>query len=124
MYLQNNKIIDKDSRMDYKIGKIINIINGLAIETVAYIPETLEIRYYELKEDEKLITEPITEFFIKPKWSGKEWIEGATQEEIDEYNKQQELNNIEQVPSELEIAQKRITQLENVIDEILMGGAE
>ena len=30
---------------------------------------------------------PILEFFIKPKWNGTEWVEGATPEQIAEYRR-------------------------------------
>lgn len=108
-----------------EVVAIVNIKDKNIVGLTSYDDETKETPFYKLKGNEELITD-LTNYYecIKPKWNNEKWIEGATQEEIDEYNKQQELNNQEQVPSELEIAQKRITQLENVIDEILMGGAE
>lgn len=50
----------------------------------------------------------------KPKWSGSEWIEGATQEEIDELTKQQPV-----LPSQTEILEQRLSDVEVMLVEIL-----
>ena len=43
--------------------------------------------YPHFKEDWILIETPITESFIKSKWNGTQWIEGATPKEIAEASK-------------------------------------
>ena len=49
----------------------------------------------------------------KAKWTGTEWIEGATQEEIDEITK------VEPQPPNQE---ERIKELETIVNLLLMGG--
>lgn len=41
----------------------------------------------ELTNEQFYTESPILEFFVKPKWNGIEWGEGATEEEITEYQK-------------------------------------
>lgn len=50
---------------------------------------------------------------IKPRWTGSKWIEGATQEEIDE------LTKVEPSPLSQE---ERIRELESIVNLLLMGG--
>lgn len=69
-------------------GKTVNKNTGFIIETVAYNPEDDSIYMYELSEDEILIKEPLNEFFIKPKWNDKEWIEGASDADVQKYEKE------------------------------------
>jgi len=52
--------------------------------------------------------------FYKPKWTGSEWIEGATQEEIDELTKVEP-----SPPTEIEIMEQRLADLELMLTEIL-----
>lgn len=52
--------------------------------------------------------------FYRPKWSGEEWVEGATQEEIDEMTKVEP-----QPPTETE---QRLADLELMMTELMMGG--
>nr|WP_259549270.1 hypothetical protein [Heyndrickxia oleronia] len=73
-------------------------------------------------DDEGNLISPLGEFittdlpqpllFYKPKWTGTEWIEGATQEEIDEITKPKP-----NLPS----IEERIESLENTIL-FLLGG--
>lgn len=73
-----------------------------------------EIYVAEVDENGKILDEDKVDFIsidpphglFKPKWNGTEWIEGATQEEIDELTKPQ--------PS-LPTVDERIEQLENMI---------
>lgn len=66
-------------------------------------------------EDSNVITKafPTDIVLIKPKWNGTEWIEGATQEEIDE------LTKVEPSPP---TDTERIEMLEETIMFLLMGG--
>ena len=52
--------------------------------------------------------------FYKPKWNGTEWVEGATQEEIDELTKVEP-----QPPTQTEILEQRLADLELMLTEIL-----
>lgn len=94
--------------MSYVIYTTVNE-NGLIIETVAYNEKTNSIYMYELSENEYLIKEEIPEGLLKPKWDFKlnQWIENATEEELNtkkqeeenrqkELEKQEEMNNLEQ----------------------------
>lgn len=55
-------------------------------ESGLYIEDVLRKETEEIKEDERLIAEPIPEGLQlwHPKWNGTEWEEGLIQEEIDE----------------------------------------
>lgn len=50
--------------------------------------------YPHFKEDWILIETEITEIFIKPKWNGTQWIEGATPEEIAVQTQTEQLNEL------------------------------
>lgn len=51
--------------------------------------------------------------YIKPRWNGTKWIEGATQEEIDELTK---------VKPQPLTQDERIRELESIVNLLLMGG--
>lgn len=68
-----------------------------------------------LDEDKKhLIVTPIPGGLFKKKWNGQEWIEGATQEEIDEMTKIEP-----SPPTQEEITERRLADLELMLAEIL-----
>lgn len=90
----------------YKIGKIINQ-EGVIIETVSFNPESKEIQYYELKDGEMLVENDNTKGYIKPKWTGTDWIESATEQEIEEANQPIEDENATSL--EAEVAELRAT---------------
>ena len=96
-----------------KVGKIINQL-GEIIETVSFNPDTKEIMYYELKENEILIENDDIGEFLKPKWSGNNWIETATAEEI--AAAEQELS---QPDSEIELVKTKVSELRNEMDALL-----
>lgn len=54
--------------------------------------------------------------FYRPKWIGTKWIEGATQEEIDELTKVEP-----QPPTHAEILEQRLADLELMLAEILFN---
>ena len=53
---------------------------------------------------------------IKPRWTGAKWIEGATQEEIDELTKVEP-----SPPTQAEILEQRLADLEIMLAEILFN---
>jgi hypothetical protein len=53
--------------------------------------------YPYFQEDWVLISTEITESFIKPKWNGTNWIEGATPEEITNQSYNEPIRNISEV---------------------------
>lgn len=54
--------------------------------------------------------------FFKPKWDGQKWIEGATQQEIDEHNASQ---YVEPQLSEIDILKEQLASQQAIIDELL-----
>ena len=61
------------------------------------------------------VTTPLPQpLFHRPKWNGKEWIEGATQDEIDELIKPQPY-----VPTDTEILGQQMTERE--IESMIQG---
>ena len=105
-----------------KIGKIINE-QGYIIETVAYDEETKEIYMYELKENERFIENYDKEEFLKPRWNGQSWEEGASQEELEEEKKRIEEANkkVEPSPEDAPITRKEYEELKQAL-EIAFGG--
>lgn len=74
----------------------------------------------DMKNEEELtefdITTPVntdeTNTFYKPKWDDEKWIEGWTQEEIDEWKAQ---NNQPSIPSELEVLKEENKMLKTQV---------
>lgn len=63
--------------------------------------------------------------FIKPKWSGEEWVEGITQKEIDDLeNRPKEPSELEILKQEKEILAQSVYEMAEIIELILMGGIE
>lgn len=71
-----------------KYGVIINQ-DGYVVEACVILDEENKPQGYELKEYEQIMefitNNPITDF-IKAKWTGTKFVEGATQQEIDAWN--------------------------------------
>ena len=55
---------------------------------------------------EKMITVPILIGYIKPKWDGATWIEGATEEEIKKWEQSQQIDNFLEVKSNQELTEE------------------
>lgn len=73
-----------------------------------------------IKDNEETPTDcieiPCPEGFHRPKWDGIGWVEGLTQEEIDA------IKNAPKEPTETELLQQKVAQLEQIIDTMLTGG--
>ena len=86
-----------------------------------YISEThvanLNIDGTVIDEDKKnfIAIDPSNNLY-KPKWIGNKWIEGATQEEIDELTKVEP-----SPPTQAEILEQRLADLEIMLAEILFN---
>lgn len=65
--------------------------------------------------DPQYVSEPVSQGFYHPKWNGSEWVEGATQEEIDELTKPQ--------PQEPTI-EERLEQTEELLRTVTMAFTE
>lgn len=73
------------------------------------------------------ISIPILIGYVKPKWTGVEWIEGATEKEIQEWKDSQvaqpkEPTEIEILKQEKEILAKSVYDLTTIVELILTGG--
>lgn len=67
---------------------------------------TGESKFVEEVED-NMTTEPLLVGYVKAKWTGREWIEGATEEEIKEWQDTQQKTG----KTELETMKEQLTQL-------------
>lgn len=95
--------------------KTINKSTGFIIETVAYDEANDSIYMYELSENEALVKEPLNELFIKPKWNGTKWVEGASDEEVQKYNeekKEREKEYLKQSVSEIDELKAYVLDME------------
>lgn len=82
--------------MDYKYQCVIDKDSFYKEFVLVFIAEEIEtVQHYELQEGEVLIDSgrpPLMKIhaesngFIKSKWNGSEWVEGATDEEIEQWN--------------------------------------
>ena len=77
-----------------KIGKVING-DGYIIETVAYTKDSIYM--YELQKGETLIKDEIPAGMLKPRWDSKKWEETATEEEIKESQKVEEIEGVKTI---------------------------
>lgn len=89
-----------------------NIISkdGFIVKSV-FVDENNNILFtiLKLEEGQSLVEEQPIKDLIKPKWDGSDWIEGATEDEIKEW---EEANKVVQEPSENEVLMSNI-MLEN-----------
>lgn len=66
---------------------------------------------------EKNMTEvPLIVGYIKPKWTGSEWIEGAIEEEIKEWEEKNKPKPKE--PSETDLLQKQLLETQALVAEL------
>lgn len=79
----------------------------------------------EVKEN--MTTVPLLVGYVKPKFTGNEWVEGATTEEIQEY-KANKIDNCSPVPALADLVldanktRTRLDAVENAILELLLKG--
>lgn len=107
--------------MESRIGYVLDS-DGFLITPVQVTGEngTESIKYYTLKSGEQLIDAPPPGWFVKTKWDGNAWIEGATPEEIEEWEKE---HPADPGPSELDQLREQVAAQQELID-ILIGGSE
>lgn len=97
----------KETKQVYKIDD-----NGFYVEPVLVSVDE------ELTED--LVEIPFPNGLYRPQWTGSEWIEGATQEEIDNIkNQQPEPNEVEKIKQENENLKQHLTNTENALLSIM-----
>lgn len=101
------------------MGKQIYTINKLGFITDNYIGEYDKFGNLINKPNGDVVTTDLPQPlpFYKPKWSGTQWIEGATQEEIDELTKVEPLP-----PTEMELLKQRLSITENALVDLILGG--
>lgn len=100
-----------DKKGFYKEFVVVHIVDDIE-----------EVYHYEMQEGETIIERNNTprfkchaesEGFIKPKWNGSEWVEGATDTEIAEWNEEHPAPEpVEPEPTEIEILQDEVTALQ------------
>lgn len=88
--------------------KFVYVIDAHGFIIASRVVDTV-VRDFESNEIPHTILPPVH----KPKWDGEKWIEGATQEEIDEITK------VDPLPPTHE---ERIKELETIVNLLLMGG--
>lgn len=69
--------------------KNVSIIdsNGFCISRTELTDEDGYLLTYSLKEGESVAPKIKDVTLVRPKWNGSEWVEGATEKEIEERNK-------------------------------------
>ncbi len=87
---------------------------GFVVNDCVILDEDNQPLDYELKENESVVSPFITNNlgteFIKRKWNGTEWIEGATPEEIAEWNLKHQPQPSQ--PSELNLLKEQVINLQ------------
>jgi hypothetical protein len=78
--------------------------------------------YFVVEPSENEVTIPILVGYVKPKWTGVDWVEGATEQEIQEWK---DSNIIEREPTEMEVLQAGLANTNLMIlelTELMLGG--
>ncbi|MBY7023626.1 hypothetical protein JW813_05170 [Clostridium botulinum] len=88
--------------------------NGFVIEKCVLFIDNIP-QYFEVTEDMQTL-EMYKGDLIKPKWSGVEWVEGATQEEIQEW---EESNKpLVPEPTETDLLKQQLLETQNLVLEL------
>ncbi len=109
--------------MEYKHSCVIDAENYYKTLVLVFLePSGVEnIQYYTLGENESLLdVKPPTEY-VRAKWNGTDWEEGATPEEIEQWEKDHPAPPTPG-PSETELLREQVAALQEQIN-ILTGGA-
>lgn len=86
----------------------MRFITGYYVDNEGFIIETIPIDLENyVAEDNLIVTQP-KQSFCTFKWNGTEWIEGVTQEEIEEREAQQLLESMKPSQNELSDAELEI----------------
>ncbi len=91
----------------------INIETGMFIEDCIFSERPMIEQGGVMKLDPRYIDVPVPSGFFHPRWDGKKWVEGLTQEEIAELTKP-----VLQEPT----VEERLQMAEDTIMFMLMGG--
>ena len=89
--------------------------NGFFIEDVILEEQPMIEQNEEMILDPHYVSDPVPQGFYHPKWNGTTWVEGATQEEIDELTKPQ--------PHEPTV-EERLEQTEELLRTVTMAFTE
>lgn len=92
-------------------------IQANKVDADGFIIEPVSVLSTDVLEAD-IITKPVTGLLYKPKWTGSEWIEGATQEYIDSWNKPEEPTELELVKEEQKMTSLAVLELA----EMILGG--
>lgn len=92
---------------------------GFYIETLTVEFDGNDQPVYELEDN--VIVAPIPHGFVRAKWTGAKWVEGATQEEVEEATK-----SLPSPPSEMEIIKAELAKTNEdmlmVLELLILGG--
>ncbi|HBJ1652532.1 TPA: hypothetical protein LA460_003397 [Clostridium botulinum] len=97
----------------YEHKTIINK-DGFIIENCVLFIDNIP-QYFEITEDMQIVDIP-NKTYIKPKWTGIEWVETATEEEIKEHEEANKPKPKE--TTETEILQKQLLETQNMLLEL------
>ncbi|WP_017825511.1 hypothetical protein [Clostridium botulinum] len=92
---------------------------GIVInEKIGYKIDFVVVEEHELKDGEKVIEKDwnIANAMLKPKWTGEEWVEGATEEEIKEHEEENKPKPKE--PTEVEILKQQLLETQAIVAEL------
>ncbi len=92
--------------------------NGFCISRTELQDENGTLITFELREGEQIVEKITNVEFIKPKWNfeKEKWTEGATQDEIKEWEEANKPKPKE--PTETEILQKQLLETQNMLLEL------
>ncbi|WP_061308178.1 hypothetical protein [Clostridium botulinum] len=92
--------------------------NGFCISRTELQDENGILITFQLREGEQIVEKITNVDLIKPKWDfeKEEWIEGATEEEIQEWEESNKPKPKE--PTETEILQKQLLETQNLVLEL------
>ncbi|MBC8531760.1 hypothetical protein [Gehongia tenuis] len=77
------------------------------------------IQYYTLEPGESLVNTKVSGKYVRPRWNGTQWIEGATAEEIAEWEAAHPVPG-----SEGPTLVDRVADIEDALAEIVFGPGE
>ncbi|MBN1079257.1 hypothetical protein [Clostridium botulinum] len=88
--------------------------NGFVIEKCVLFIDNIP-QYFEVTEDMQTL-EMYKGDLIKPKWSGVEWVEGATEEELKEWEEKNK--PVEKEPTKEELLEKQLLETQAIVAEL------
>ncbi|NFT06828.1 hypothetical protein FDF26_07050 [Clostridium botulinum] len=101
------------------LDKSIVDLNGSIIYSHILMNENNNILFSDVEikiTKDMQIVDMYDKTYVKPKWTGMQWIESATEKEIKEWEEKNKPNPKE--PTEVEILQKQLLETQNMLLEL------